>query len=199
MNTVIPNPHDLLKVALRRESLQFEQGGAAVFDLLQSAPFVVVRRARPRDEWIPVGVRGRPRSERYGGWLRSDSVLRLYDPASLKKTQPMRSMPSFEALRLLQKLWSGTELEWGPVGSVGFELASGAETVSPESDLDLLIRAPQPFSRDFARELLECNPTLPARLDVQVATEAGSFALAEYAQAQGCVLDPWCGSTTTSA
>jgi len=202
MSPVIPKPHDLLKVSLNRETLQFEQARGAVFDLLQPTPFVVVRRACPRREWIPIGVRGPSRSERYGGWLHEDSVLRLYDPPSLKEVPPKRSLPSFEALSLLKKLWSGMELEWGPVGSVGFELASGAEAVSPDSDLDLLIYASQPFSCAFARELIECRATLPATLDVQVTTDAGSFALAEYAYQQGAVAlrqlggtvlvsDPW--------
>ncbi|NYF79563.1 phosphoribosyl-dephospho-CoA transferase [Granulicella arctica] len=195
---------------MRRETLQFEQDEAIAFDLLLATPFVVVRRACPRRDWIPVGLRGSSRSERYGGWLHRDSVLGVYDPSSLKAVQTRRALPSFEALRLLQRRWTGMELEWGPVGSVGFELATGVEAVSPESDLDLLIQAPQPFSRAFARELIECGATLPATLDVQVTTNAGSFALAEYAYQQGAVAlrqlggsvlvsDLWCDSAASVA
>jgi phosphoribosyl-dephospho-CoA transferase len=70
---------------------------------------------------------------------------------------------------------------WGPTGSVGYELASGAPAVTAASDFDLIVRAPDEVSRERARRLLVASASLPIRVDVQIETPNGAVALAEYA------------------
>jgi phosphoribosyl-dephospho-CoA transferase len=79
-------------------------------------------------------------------------------------------------------------------------------TVNEDSDLDLLIRAPEPLARELARALLEQLHTLAGRIgtriDAQLETPAGGVALAEWAAGKARVLarhasgpqliaDPW--------
>jgi phosphoribosyl-dephospho-CoA transferase len=75
-------------------------------------------------------------------------------------------------------------LAYGPTGSVGFELASGRETATSTSDLDLLIRAPERISMKVARELLRSMAQGPCRIDVQLETPRGAVSLAEYARGE---------------
>jgi phosphoribosyl-dephospho-CoA transferase len=72
-------------------------------------------------------------------------------------------------------------LAWGITGSVGFALASGVSTLRQDSDLDLLLRASKPLPRGEARSLLALLQASPARIDMQVDTGHGGFALAEWA------------------
>jgi phosphoribosyl-dephospho-CoA transferase len=72
--------------------------------------------------------------------------------------------------------------DWGPGGSVGYELASCASVVTRESDLDLVISAPGRFDRDFAQDLLKKIARAPAEVDVRVETPWCGFSLEEYAR-----------------
>jgi phosphoribosyl-dephospho-CoA transferase len=74
------------------------------------------------------------------------------------------------------------ELAWGPVGSVGFELASGQPTVTGSSDLDVIISAPGRLSQASTLMLSTRLSSLPVRVDIQVETPFGAFALLEYAR-----------------
>jgi phosphoribosyl-dephospho-CoA transferase len=92
-------------------------------------------------------------------------------------------------------------LAWGPTGSAGFELATGDAVAGPASDLDLVVRAPEPWSLDRARELVEDLTRLPVRIDTQLDAPTGAVALAEYARGGRVLLrtpdgpklvnDPW--------
>ena len=43
----------------------------------------------------------------------------------------------------MEERWADLPLPWGPVGSVGFELATGRKVTTEVSDLDIVIRAKQ--------------------------------------------------------
>jgi phosphoribosyl-dephospho-CoA transferase len=93
-------------------------------------------------------------------------------------------------------------LAWGPTGGAGFFLASGLPVLREDSDLDLLVRSPAPLPRATVDALLAMQAGAGCRVDIQVDTGAGGFALSEYAQGRGRVLlktgtgpvlvaDPW--------
>jgi phosphoribosyl-dephospho-CoA transferase len=95
-----------------------------------------------------------------------------------------------------------TGLTWGIIGSVGFALATGIAAARPDSDLDLLLRAARPMSRHEATVLAEALQAVSLRIDVQVETLRGAFALSEWASGRLPVLlktddgpvlveDPW--------
>jgi len=142
---------------------------------------VVVRRAVHQDGLIPIGIRGHTRSERWAGWLPANAVTRTAAPEALSNLTPQRDLPTWQALAQLRPTLDATGLIWGITGATGFELATGIPVLRTSSDLDLLLRTPQPFSREQARALwAECQIT-PCRIDLQLQTPSGGLALAEWA------------------
>jgi phosphoribosyl-dephospho-CoA transferase len=73
-------------------------------------------------------------------------------------------------------------LPWGPIGSVGFELISGLAAVTPQDDLDLIIRVPD-VGRAITDRLLSLQDNhfrkLLAGVDCQVETAVDAIRLPE--------------------
>ncbi len=121
---------------------------------------VVVRRDVDSEGRIPVGVRGLRRDQRAAGWVKPERVTRVVSPESLSVTAELLRSPI--------------------TGSTGYALATGIPVIHADSDLDLLIRAPQPVSPDaFAAWQAQLSRAL-CRADTQVDTPEGGFALAEW-------------------
>ena len=154
---------------------------------LARAPWVVVRRTRTPNGFIPVGVRGRTRGERFAALLAMDAVAARVSPEDLAAARSWRQMPrgrqvgSLRILDAVDELFTSLGLVWGPTGSVGFELATGVAAASAASDLDVVVRAPEFWPLERAREVAEDLAPLPARVDAQLDTPAGAVTLAEYA------------------
>jgi phosphoribosyl-dephospho-CoA transferase len=196
--------HDLLRVARA-----FSEAPAWVAHSLERAPFVVVRRASSLDGAIAVGIRGATRSERFGTWLDPRDVQEVLPPEGIRVRRPAgirATLPAFALLEAIAPLCDAGRYSWGPTGSVGFELASGCETVTPSSDLDLLLRAPERLDRIEARSIFDTLAKFArahsTRIDVQIETTEGAFSLAEFAHPGARVLlrcadgarlvaDPW--------
>lgn len=170
-------PHDLLRVtgpaALRADA------PAWAVHAISGTPWVVVRRDRVPDGYLPVGVRGATRSERYGTLVAAADVLETAPPETLTDV-PGRDLPAMRTMRDLRPLLDDVGLAWGPTGSVGFELATGHPVATSTSDLDLLLRIsdlrcalPALVSLDHAFGSVEC------RVDCQVETPCGATALTE--------------------
>jgi phosphoribosyl-dephospho-CoA transferase len=200
-------PHDILRLA-RGPELRYEGSVPAwVPESLARVPWVVVRRARTQAGLIPVGVRGHTRGERFAAWLAPDAVAERVTPEHLSAARCWRHVPrprrlgSLRVLDAVDELCTSLGLAWGPTGSVGFELATGVHSAGVASDLDVVIRAPQPWSLEYAREMADCLNRLPARVDAQLDVPAGAVALDEYARGGRVLLrapdgpeltrDPW--------
>ncbi len=69
---------------------------------------------------------------------------------------------------------------WGVTGSTGYALATEIPVLHAASDLDLLIRAPQPLDREALLEWQTRVAQLPCRADTQIETPYGAFALNEW-------------------
>ena len=159
---------------------------------LERAPWVVVRRAAPLDGRIPVGVRGRRRAERFAAWLDPAQVRECVEPLELAARRPWHAAPrrgtvaALAALPTVESLMERLRLggAWGPVGSAGFELASGVPTVTGDSDLDLIVRLGFPPPAALVAELLIGLSRLEVHIDVLLETPLGAVALIEYAQAR---------------
>jgi phosphoribosyl-dephospho-CoA transferase len=201
-------PHDLLRLQCLRP---FDDEPAWVRDAFARAPYAVVRRAPGADGFVAIGVRGLARAQRYGTWAHRSDIASVVSPESLQQVQPAdtrRTLPSFVALAALQRdaCAALSVFVWGPTGSTGFELATQTPSVTEASDLDLLIRTPEPLAPGAARALFEQLQTLARRIgirvDAQLETPAGGVALAEWAAGKTRVLarhangarliaDPW--------
>jgi phosphoribosyl-dephospho-CoA transferase len=208
-----PRVHDLLALkpgrSVEAETTNPEWVRAA---LIQSR-FVVARREAAPPGMIAVGVRGPSRDQRWAGFVANEAVHRVIGPGVLRSWNvdiARRSLPAIEALRYAEERLRPLMLEWGPVGSVGFELATGLSVTRLESDLDLVIYALHPVPRDEVRCFWNVLDVAPARIDVRLETPVGGFSLEEYVRnGQGRVLlhmptgpiltdDPWRPSERTA-
>jgi len=181
------NVHDLLNI----RGLEAFQEGAPFPDwakksILQT-PWVVVRRGRLLCGRFPVGIRGKGRGLRFAAWVHPNDIIQivapsdLVDPARWKTYYPASQPPPLKSMLSIKTLMHDKGVRWGPVGSLGFELATGAPTLDTDSDLDLVIDAPVPIAVEAARSLLLEMETLSCvRLDVQMLTPTGGVALKEY-------------------
>ena len=202
--------HHLLEIDAKQFCLVQDSLPRWVEEELRRTPSVVVRRGVEMELGIPVGVRGAARNERWAAFCDPKFVKRVIAPQQLlRRTAPAFRVDAIAALRSLRVLagrWSAIPYPWGPGGSVGFELASGCPTVTQTSDLDLLMRAPDPLDRASAKSLFDALSQAAldhnTRIDMQIQTLDGAFALAEYAHpgtrvmmrcADGpkLVVDPW--------
>jgi phosphoribosyl-dephospho-CoA transferase len=183
-------------------------------DLIEGCAWAVVRRQRLASEgMIAAGLRGRERGERVAIDIRASDVVSLVSPESLASPAPAAiTNPSISrAISTISTnsfAWFG-DRTWGPVGSVGFALATRLPVVRESSDLDLIVRAPDRVSAAEARAILSALDTLPCRVDCLLETANGAVALAEWAaSAGGDVLqrtaagphltrDPWREVSTT--
>lgn len=178
-------PHDLLRIdpaAIAGLSRDLPGWAAAS---LAAIPWVVMRRALPFDGLLPVGVRGSGRSERCAAWLSPGAVVERRTPEDLAAARAwhghprLAEIPALAALDAVATLLDGWN--WGPAGSVGFELATGQPTANSDSDLDIILRASSRLGSGEANRLLTALATLPIRADVAMETPLGACSLAEIA------------------
>ena len=163
---------------------------------------VVVRRALAAAGQVAVGVRGPLREQRYACFMAVESISRCVRPEELCHVECARDLPALGALAHVRGLLDDSGLIWGVSGSAGFELASGVRALHEQSDLDLILRTPEPLGRDLARALLQQLEAVECRVDLQLQTPQGAVALAEWAGTssrvllknarQACLVsDPW--------
>ena len=176
MMNITARPHDLLW--LRHDAALLGITESWVAGLWNPRQPVVVRRDVMTRGLIPVGVRGQARHQRAAGWVSPAEVVRVVSPEMLVVPTQLTPHPTVQALvALRQHPWPW---EWGVTGSTGFALATGLPVLHQDSDLDVLIRAPQPLpSADVAR-WQRILATLPCRTDSQIETSQGGFALNEW-------------------
>lgn len=163
---------------------------------------VVVRRAVVAPGQIAVGVRGQSREQRYATSMPLAAVKLRVRPEDLRHVAPRRDLPALQALSRLRPLLDARGWIWGVSGSAGFELASGIKALHERSDLDLILRTPQPLDRARAWDLLAQLDDSVCAVDMQLQTPFGAVALREWAGASQRVLlkddvqarlvkDPW--------
>jgi phosphoribosyl-dephospho-CoA transferase len=112
-----------------------------------------------------------------------------------------RWIRSLRVLDAVDELFAALGLAWGPTGSVGFELATGVAAASTDSDLDVVVRAPEPLPLGNAREIADYLNRLPVRVDAQLDAPVGAVTLADYVSGGRILLrtpdgpilirDPW--------
>jgi phosphoribosyl-dephospho-CoA transferase len=181
-------PHDLLLIRHPEDLLSLTEQPPWVPAALAWAPYVVVRRTRAAAGLVAVGIRGQTRSERHAALLPLDAIRERITPEQLTHRQTWKTSPHLSTNKALQALVAVSDmldelaLGWGPVGSVGFELATQVATTTVNSDLDLIVLAPEQLPLATAQNLHAGLTNIPVRVDIQVETPYGAFALNEYVQ-----------------
>jgi phosphoribosyl-dephospho-CoA transferase len=179
-------PHDLLKLKGLPSFLESTTYPDWVKASILHAPYVVVRRAPLEKNQVPVGIRGQSRSERFAAFLQMDEVEKVISPEMLVYEKKWETSSRLHEIKVLQDLHkvdqilTTYQLNWGPVGSVGFELTSGMAALTINSDLDLVVRTPKPMPIETAKRLFVELSKLDVRIDVQLETPQGAIALSEY-------------------
>ena len=176
-----PCPHDLLW--LRDRSALATISACWVGTFWHPGLPVVVRRDHRESGLIPIGVRGERREQRAAGWIHPDDIVRVMTPERLTDRPLLRASP-FSAFAPVHAAIVLSEMEWpwrwGITGSTGYALATQQPTLHAASDLDLVIRAPQPLDRAALQRWQNQTDALACRVDTQVETPAGAFALNEW-------------------
>ena len=159
-----------------------------VREVLQRGDPVVVRRAITPVDQVAVGVRGQLRYQRYAAQMPRSLISRQLKPEALTRVDTQQFEHLAERLQSISSIMKNFSGCWGYTGSFGFELATGIKTVNQQSDIDLLIRAEQPFAKKQAVELLENFQQAGLNVDIQLQLPQGGLALKEWAGNSGKVL-----------
>ena len=176
-------PHDLLRLSNPRDLVYGVPPPSWLHEALSRVPWVVVRRAPFKNELIPVGVRGKNRNQRFAAFAHAAAVVQCVSPEDLASCQAWREASRREeipALRALPKIHLALQahgLSWGPVGSVGFELATAFPAAKCSSDLDLIIRLSDALVPQLAEKVVEAIENAGAPVDVLLETAAGFLLL----------------------
>lgn len=181
---MVIQPHDLIKVS-DLSLLEWKEDNEWVIASLRHAPFVVVRRAEQTSDFIPVGIRGEQRNQRQAAILHRNGIEVIITPYMLAEQNSWNSLDAQRReLPVLKSIDKVAEImgdwQWGPTGSTGFEIATGYPALKDTSDLDIVVHAPHPISRNEAVEVLEKLDSLPIRADIQIETNNGAFLLREW-------------------
>jgi phosphoribosyl-dephospho-CoA transferase len=188
--------HDLLKVDAAKVILDDAQGNQStpswVAPKLQETPWVVVRRGVATPDWIPIGIRGAERSQRWAASCPPAAIHQIATPMDLlncfNQTRQLVNSPLCNDLRSLAIDWqwfTHSSHLWGPGGSLGFELATGKQTTTSQSDLDIVIYANNYLPKTDAQRLLHATRHLNVPVDIRVETPVGGFSLTEYSESSG--------------
>ncbi|MGK3142461.1 malonate decarboxylase holo-ACP synthase [Pantoea sp. C2G6] len=198
--TSAPRPHDLLW--LRNSNALAAISEPWVSEIWHPGLPVVVRRDRSETGLIPVGVRGERREQRAAGWVDVAAVVRVFTPESLAARALLLASPFSAyapvsaALALSERRWPW---RWGITGSTGYALATQQPTLHSASDLDLVIRAPEPLARDALQQWQRETDALACRVDTQVETPLGAFALSEWLRASRVLVKTATGPIVTAS
>jgi phosphoribosyl-dephospho-CoA transferase len=156
--------------------------------VLQRGDPVVVRRAITAADQVAVGIRGQFRHQRYAAVMPRSTITRQLKPEALTQVEIHQFKHLAERLQSISSIMKNFSGCWGYTGSFGFELATGIATVTAQSDIDLLIRTEQPFTKQQAIELLENFQQAGLNVDIQLQLPQGGLALKEWARNSGKVL-----------
>ncbi len=125
------------------------------------------------------------RFQRWAAWYPRYAIQEIVKPMDLltrvNTVNDRNASPARRALRSLMNAWRSLIYPWGPAGSLGFEVATGKQTTTMQSDLDVVIYADEPLLRRDAQRLLTSANDLEVNVDIRIETPMCGFSLTEYA------------------
>lgn len=167
-------PHDLV---WGMQSAQLSaQAPAWVHQCLEQGWPVVVRRDNRKPGLLPVGVRGMRRGQRWADWMPTEQVKCCVSPEAIRQLASTSS--ANQTLAAIASLFGNKT--WGVTGSHAFEEVTGVKVTRATSDLDIVLRLPEPVAPELAAHWLQQLMHLPMRADIQVDTGQGAFSLQDW-------------------
>lgn len=148
----------------------------------------VVRRDFSPEGKVPVGLRGSNRAERFGLFIDSEFVLERTRPEELTKRLHAFSIRDRHITFLRGLAEHSFPFQWGITGSIAYSLLTEEKHWRETSDIDLRIYLPQKVPRDFFDDWLQTLNRSPVRIDTQIETPLGGFALKEWLKADKVLL-----------
>lgn len=150
---------------------------------------VIVRRDHSDKGLIPVGIRGKEKNQRAPAWISPENVSKRLSPESLVMNRERLLASPFAGAEPVKAIVELLEMKlpyaWGPTGSCAYALASGCAVMHSGSDLDMLIRCHEPVLPEQFVFLAEKWDTFPCKIDIQIETPFGAFALKEWIRENG--------------
>lgn len=178
--------HDLLW-GMTTQTLE-NSAPAWAIEALQAGHPVVVRRAITDSSMVAIGIRGSARHQRYATQMPKSAVIRCVNPEQLVNVDLRLFLHLQQRLVGISKVMNRFAVQWGYTGSVGFELATGIQTVHVQSDIDLIMRMPNYLDKQLAHQMLIQLEETTEKVDVQLQTPHGGVALKEWARGSSKVL-----------
>ena len=166
-----------------------------VAEVLAQSRVVIVRRAAAPPGWLSVGIRGPARHQRHSCFLRQDGVESFRSPELLVSPKvwktfslSSRGLSVWKALRLVSDGLAKGNIIWGPIGSVGYGLATGIDVVTETSDLDIIVRFGAAPDLEILKEYRQTLRFDGLRVDVTLESSIGGVDLNEYLSHPDCSL-----------
>jgi phosphoribosyl-dephospho-CoA transferase len=187
-------PHDLLRITDPIMLCEFCSLPEWARDSLQAYPYVVVRRAIAPKGSVAVGIRGKERNQRIAAQLPLSAAGECISPETLSQCKYWHNasdtltLPYRETLQGVAEAAEQESLIWGPIGSVGFHLATGANSLRRESDLDILVRFSSQIHISSLRRFRNALLNSQVRMDIVLEADERSAALDEYLESPYRVL-----------
>lgn len=160
---------------------------AWVAEVLAKSRVVVVRRAAAPPGWLSVGIRGPARHQRHSCFLRRDGVESYQSPEFLAASKSSkafshssRGLPVWNALKLVSDCVTKRKFIWGPIGSVGYGLATGMDVLTDISDLDIIVRLSAAPNLEILKEFRQALRFDGLRADITLESSIGGVDLNEY-------------------
>jgi phosphoribosyl-dephospho-CoA transferase len=176
---MVLRPHDIIKFESLNKILFYSPMPQWVIEEKTCENFAVVRRM-PITNKVPIGLRGKTRSQRQAAFIESDNIIEVIQPESLvKRISLMENDGMKQSLTMLEGLMNKLLLRWGIAGSLGFEIATQIKATSETSDIDVVIYVEE-IDIAVLTTVYEFISELEVKVDVQVELDKiGSFVLAD--------------------
>lgn len=194
------NVHDLVKLNSIRDSKFDRIPPGWAKESLKTMPYVVIRRGKTKiirgRKYIPIGIRGKTRDKRFGCYMLKEKYDKVISPEQIVKEKMWIGSLNDGLIQALSQLdktlntWVN-KLDWGLLGSVGYELVTKCKATGCQSDYDLLIKPKSKMPINQAKALLDELMSLTEifkLLDLTIQTPKGLVNLKEYANSKQKVL-----------
>lgn len=170
------NVHDIVYLDSSEAIQSHETIPDWVFSEDTAKNIAVVRRMKTMEHVVPIGLRGKNRTERFGAFALKDNIFKVITP---KEAACGVAPPSHEqTINQLRSIFKDTC--WGIGGSVGFTMATGIQACTASSDVDVVLYLERFEALRPLQLLYEEIQRLTHQIDVQIEISAlGSCLLNE--------------------